>query len=182
MQAILDRGPGARRYFSDEYNTYGPLVYYPGRHQFVADKSETYAVEADNAELRHYLARLARKSRCFSRCLRALWRAVKLFVYSWHRRQLYRRAFPGYPTHVADFVCPWFSTLPEALAWPNAGFIRLPPFVVQRFRVLPVNRNVMNRWAMNGLIPVESWQRYRLWDGGHDAYAEPPQPDHGIIA
>ncbi len=40
----------------------------------------------------------------------------------------------------------------------------------------------MNRWAMNGLIPVESWQRYRLWDGGHDAYAEPPQPDHGIIA
>ena len=126
MQAILDRGPGARRYFSDEYNTYGPLVYYPGRHQFVADKSETYAVEADNAELRHNLARLARKSRCFSRCLRALWRAVKLFVYSWHRRQLYRRAFPGYPTHVADFVCPWFSTLPEALAWPNAGFIRLP--------------------------------------------------------
>ena len=69
MQTMLERGPGARRYFSDEFNTYGTLVYYPGRYEFVGDKSETYAVEADNAELRHYLARLARKSRCFSRCL-----------------------------------------------------------------------------------------------------------------
>jgi IS1 family transposase len=30
------------------------------------DKSQTYSVEADNAELRPYLARLARRSRCFS--------------------------------------------------------------------------------------------------------------------
>ncbi|MBP9502950.1 MAG: IS1 family transposase [Candidatus Promineofilum sp.] len=36
------------------------------------DKSETYSVEAGNAELRHYLARLGRKSRCFSRSIKAL--------------------------------------------------------------------------------------------------------------
>lgn len=55
MQAMLDRGPGARRYFSDEFNTYRTLVYYPGRDKFVSDKSQTYSVEADNAEL-HQLA------------------------------------------------------------------------------------------------------------------------------
>ena len=106
MQAMLDRSPQARRYFSDDFSTYEALVYYPGKHQTVSDKSQTYSVEANNAELRHYLARLARKSRCFSRSLRALWRSVKLFVFAWNRRQLYKRAFPRYPAYVRDFVYP----------------------------------------------------------------------------
>ena len=58
------------------------------------DKSETYRVEGDNAELRHYLARLARKSRC----LHALRRTIKLLVFAWNRRQLYLRRFPAYPS------------------------------------------------------------------------------------
>jgi len=51
-------------------------------------------------ELRHYLARLVRKSRCFSRSIHALWTAVKLFVFAWNCRQLHKRAFPKYPAHV----------------------------------------------------------------------------------
>lgn len=54
MQAMLDRGPGVRHYFSGKFNTYGTLGYYPGRHKFVGDKSRTYSVEANNAKLRHY--------------------------------------------------------------------------------------------------------------------------------
>jgi len=63
----------------------------------MSDKSQTYSVEAENAELRHYLARLARKSRCFSRCILALARAVNLFLFAWNRRQLFKRAsrLPG---------------------------------------------------------------------------------------
>src|SRR5437870_11444749 len=72
----------------------------------MSDKSETYSVEADNAELRHYLARLARRSRCFSRCIEALAGAIKLFVFAWNRRQLFRRAQPTYPAHVCDFLYP----------------------------------------------------------------------------
>jgi len=53
-------------------------------HLSLPNKSQTYAVEADTAELRHSLARLARKSRCFSRSLRALWLAIKLFVFAWN--------------------------------------------------------------------------------------------------
>jgi IS1 family transposase len=67
MQGLLDAAPQADRYFSDAYAPYGSLIYYPGRHQLMWDKSQTYSVEADNAELRHYLARLARKSRCVRR-------------------------------------------------------------------------------------------------------------------
>ena len=68
------------------------------------DKSQTYSVEADNAELRHYLARLVRKSRCFSRSLHALRLAVRLFVYCWNCRQLYKRDYPAYPSHLIDFL------------------------------------------------------------------------------
>jgi len=106
LQAMLDRSPQADQYYSDGYTLYQALVYSPGQHQAVADKSQTYSVEADNAELRHYLARLARRSRCFSRCLTALRRAIKLFVYAWNRRQMHKRLFPTYPAHVRDFVCP----------------------------------------------------------------------------
>jgi insertion element IS1 protein InsB len=80
-------------------------VSYPGHHAVVSGKSQTYSVEADNAEVRHYLARLARKSRCFSCSIEALRRAVKLFIHAWNRRQLHTRAFPRYASHVSDFVC-----------------------------------------------------------------------------
>jgi IS1 family transposase len=102
----VERSPQAAQYYSDDFSTYRTLVYYPGQHAVAPGKSQTYSVEADNAELRHYLARLGRKSRCFSRSIEALRRAVKLFVHAWNRRQLHKRAFPRYACHVRDFACP----------------------------------------------------------------------------
>ena len=106
LQRMVDDAPQAAFYFSDLFPLYRYLVYTPGIHTPMPDKSETYRVEGVNAELRHYLARLARKSRCFSRCIAALRRAVKLFVFTWNRRQLYRSRFPRYPAHLINFVCP----------------------------------------------------------------------------
>ena len=93
----------AHRYFSDGFPTYAQLLY-PGTHAVAPGKSQTYSVEGDNAELRHYLARLARRSRCFSRCIWALQRAVALFVYAWNKRQRFKQAFPKMPAHVCNFV------------------------------------------------------------------------------
>lgn len=59
----------AKQYDSDQFPLYDNLTYCRGYHLSLPDKSETYAVEGDNAELRHYLTRLARKSRCFSAIL-----------------------------------------------------------------------------------------------------------------
>jgi hypothetical protein len=58
----------------------------------------------DNAKLRHYLARLARASRSFSRCLQPLWRAVKIFVFAWNRRQLFKQAYPQYAPALFESV------------------------------------------------------------------------------
>ena len=106
MQALVDTAPQAVWYYSDLWAGYWHVVYAPGTYTPMPDKSETFRVEGGNAELRRYLARLARRSRCFSRCVKALQRAIRLFVFAWNRRQLYRRRFPRYPAHLRDFVCP----------------------------------------------------------------------------
>jgi insertion element IS1 protein InsB len=103
MQAVVDAAPKAARYFSDAFNTYKELCWW-GAHQARRDKAETYSVEGDNAELRHYLARLTRKSRCFSKCIKALRRAVELFVWCWNKRQLRKQQQPRYPSHLIDSV------------------------------------------------------------------------------
>ena len=105
LQRVVDEAPPAHRYFSDGFPTYAQLMYPAGStYTRMTDKSQTFSVEGDNAELRHYLARLARRSRCFSRCIWALTRAVALFVHAWNRRQRFKRAFPKLPAHVCDFV------------------------------------------------------------------------------
>jgi len=103
MQSVVDLAPRAKTYFSDAFNTYKELCWW-GTHRVMYDKSETYSVEGDNAELRHYLARLTRKSRCFSKCINALRRAVELFVWCWNKRQFHRQRYPHYPSHLIDFV------------------------------------------------------------------------------
>ena len=106
MQALVDRATQARFYYSDLFAIYGQLVYFPGLYTPMPDKSETYRVEGDIAEIRHYLARLVRSSRCFSRCIHALRRAMKRFVYAWNHHQLYHQRFPQYPAHLLEFVYP----------------------------------------------------------------------------
>ncbi len=106
LQGLVDGSPQAVWYYSDLFAPYRELVYTPGTHTPMPDKSETFRVEGVNAELRHYLARLARRSRCFSRCIHALRRAIKLFVFAWNKRQLHRQRYPNYPAHLIDFACP----------------------------------------------------------------------------
>jgi len=103
LQQMLDASVKAQQYYSDQFATYAQLIYWPGQ---THHKSQTYSVEGVNADLRHYLARLRRRSRCFSRRLLALRRAVKLFVYAYNRRQLYKWRFPTYAAFPMNFVTP----------------------------------------------------------------------------
>ena len=68
------------------------------------NESQTYSVEGDNAEFRHYPARLTRRSRCFSKCIEALRRAVEPFVWCWNWRQARKLRRPRYPVHLIDAV------------------------------------------------------------------------------
>ena len=103
---MVDEAPKAKWYYSDGFDAYAHLWYHFGRDAVSEGKSDTYSVEADNAELRHYLARLARKSRCFSRCPQALHCAIRLFAFCYNSRQLYKQRYPKYPAHLMDFTSP----------------------------------------------------------------------------
>ena len=103
-QQMVNAAPAAQ-YYSDQFPLYDSLTYRKGYHLSLPDKSETYSVEGGNAELRHYLTRLVRKSRCFSRCLVWLNRHLKAFAHAWNRRQLHNRTRPFDKKHVIDFIC-----------------------------------------------------------------------------
>ena len=79
--------PKAKQHFSDAFDAYDRLWYHGGRYAVSEGKRETYSVEGDHAELRHYLPRLARSSRYFSRCRFALECALRLFVYCFNSLQ-----------------------------------------------------------------------------------------------
>jgi IS1 family transposase len=103
IQSVVDAAPRARSYYSDAFNTYRELCWW-GEHTVMYDKSQTYSVEAVNADLRHYLARLSRRSRCFSRRINALARAVDLFVRCYNARQLRKRKHPKYPAPLTAMI------------------------------------------------------------------------------
>ena len=60
LQPLVDQTTRLQpqRYFSDGYEAYKSLLYPHGQHAVAPGKSETYSVEGDNADLRHYLARI----------------------------------------------------------------------------------------------------------------------------
>ena len=85
IQAIVDNAPSAQNYCTDGYLGYIDVVY-PGQHiRNVCDKSNTFTVESINADLRHYIPILARRSRCFARKLETLQAVVEVFVDAYNK-------------------------------------------------------------------------------------------------
>lgn len=80
IQSIVDGAPPAQIYYTDGYLGYIDVVY-PGRHvRNVQNKKDTFTVEGVNADLRHYIPLLARRSRCFARKLETLQAVMDVFV------------------------------------------------------------------------------------------------------
>jgi hypothetical protein len=116
LQQIVDRSPGAEYYFTDGYTGYIDVVY-PGKHiRNIHNKSDKHNVESINADLRHYILVLARRSRCFSRKLKTLKAVVFVFVDSYNRfgdakfqfRQFHHTG--EFPLSVVDFLTTLLAT------------------------------------------------------------------------
>ena len=85
IQRIVDEAPQAENYCTDGYVGYLDVIY-PGKHiRNMIDKSDTHTVEGVNADLRHYIPILARRSRCFARTLDTLQAVVEVFVDAYNR-------------------------------------------------------------------------------------------------
>jgi IS1 family transposase len=85
IQSIVDRVPWANNYCTDGYLAYLDVVF-PGRHiRNIRDKRDTHNVESINADLRHYIPVLARRSRCFCRKLETLQAVIEVFVDAYNK-------------------------------------------------------------------------------------------------
>jgi IS1 family transposase len=85
IQAIVDSAPEAEKYCTDGYLGYIDVVY-PGEHvRNIHNKSDTFTVEGVNADLRHYIPILARRSRCFARKIETLRAVVEVFVEAYNK-------------------------------------------------------------------------------------------------
>ena len=80
LQGLVDQGPWAENYATDGYFGYLDVIF-PGKHiRNVHNKRDTHNVESINADLRHYIPGLARRSRCFYRSLETFLAAIEVFA------------------------------------------------------------------------------------------------------
>ena len=110
IQSMVDNAPEAEKYCTDGYVGYLDVVY-PGLHvRNMRDKSDTYTVEGVNADLRHYIPTLARRSRCFARTLETLQAVMYVFVQAYNRfgqaKLIHRLHRPtgNFPFALVDFL------------------------------------------------------------------------------
>ena len=99
IQGMVDAAPEAEYYCTDGYQGYLDVVY-PGKHIYnIHNKNDTFTVEGVNADLRHYIPTLARRSRCFPRKLENLQAVLAVFVQAYNhfglQKERYRSLHPG---------------------------------------------------------------------------------------
>jgi IS1 family transposase len=99
IQKMVDTTIQAEKYYTDGGQVYLGVDFI-GRHERnIRDKSDTYHIEGSNADVRHYIAGLRRKSRCFFRKEETLRAVLGIFVYAYNKfgaaKLHYRLSHPG---------------------------------------------------------------------------------------
>ena len=85
IQTLVDAAPAADCYVTDGYSGYLDVIY-PGEHiRNVRNKADTHIVESINADLRHFIAGLARRSRCFFRSIETLEAVLDMFINAYNK-------------------------------------------------------------------------------------------------
>ena len=119
IQGIVDSAPDASYYCTDGYLGYIDVVY-PGYHiRNVRNKNDTYTVEGINADLRHYIPVLARRSRCFCQKFETLDAVLSVFIQDYNKfgeaKLKYRipsqHKSPNPSKHIHKYRDPPFSLL-----------------------------------------------------------------------
>ena len=93
IQKIVDSSPPAGEYCTDGYLGYLDIAYYGKHIRNVRDKKDTCRVESVNADLRHYIPLLRRRSRCFPRKIETLRAVMDVFVDAYNRFGAAKRHF-----------------------------------------------------------------------------------------
>ena len=99
IQGIVDNAPQAAVYHTDGAPIYLGVDFIGKHNRNMKDKSDTHNIEGSNADIRHYIAGLRRKSRCFFRKAETLEAVLGIFINAYNRfgaaKHQYRKRHPG---------------------------------------------------------------------------------------
>jgi hypothetical protein len=85
IQKMVDDSPQADNYYTDGGPSYLGVDFIGRHRRNIRDKSDTHTIEGSNADIRHYIAGLRRRSRCFFRKIETLKAVLCIFVYAYNR-------------------------------------------------------------------------------------------------
>jgi IS1 family transposase len=112
IQEMVDNAPQADNYYTDGGTCYLGVDFIDRHRRNVHDKSDTHNIESSNADLRHYIAGLRRRSRCFFRKIETLKAVLDVFVCAYNKfgeaKMRYRQSHPNcsrdYPFSLLDWI------------------------------------------------------------------------------
>jgi len=85
IQEMVDGITQAECYYTDGGSAYLGIDFIGCHVRNMTDKSDTHNIESSNADLRHYIAGLRRRSRCFFRSMETLRAVLYVFVHAYNR-------------------------------------------------------------------------------------------------
>lgn len=85
IQEMADRVGYAKEYCTDGCAVYREVIFGGKHKQNSENKSDTHNIESSNADLRHYIAGLRRKSRCFFRSQETLEAVLSVFIDAYNK-------------------------------------------------------------------------------------------------
>ena len=70
-------------FMTDHWKSYESFI---PQEKHIQTKAETFTVEGYNSLFRHFLARMRRKSKCYSKCIKMLEYSIKLLMLKWNNQ------------------------------------------------------------------------------------------------
>ena len=95
----MDIAPEAKKYCTDGYLGYVDIIYPEHHIRNIRNKSDTFIVEGINADIRHYIPVLARRSRCFCRSFETLEAVMAVFINAYNKFGEAKRKYRIPTTH-----------------------------------------------------------------------------------
>lgn len=106
LQRIVDSVPPAQTYHTDGYYGYAGVDFCGRHNQNWLNKNDTHLIESTNADLRHYISGLHRRSRVFYRSLETLRAVLSVFIDAYNKFGEYKMKYKNRPPtrSVLDFL------------------------------------------------------------------------------
>jgi len=106
IQKIVDSVPPAKHYYTDGYYGYAGVDFCGQLKQNFLNKNDTCTIESTNADLRHYISGLHRRSRIFYRTLETFRAVLSVFIDAYNKFGEYKMKYKNRPLtrSVLDFL------------------------------------------------------------------------------